>query len=198
MIAKRLTDLLVSATGLVVLAPLFFVIAIVIRIDSVGPIFFRQKRVGRHGSAFEIIKFRTMHVDAERLGLQITVGKDQRVTKTGRFLRRYKLDELPQLINVTIGDMSLVGPRPEVPKYVDCYPPEIRKIVFSVRPGITDQASIEFRDEANYLSRSADPEQTYVKEVLPIKLGYYTRYVESRSFLGDIRIICKTILAVLS
>lgn len=197
MIAKRLFDLLASGVGLLALAPVLLGIALAIKLESHGPVFFRQERVGRFGKTFRIHKFRTMVTDAERRGLQITVGTDARVTKVGAVLRKHKLDELAQLIDVFIGDMSLVGPRPEVPRYVGCYPAEARKIVLSVKPGITDRASIEYKDENEILGRSKDPHKAYVDEVLPIKIGYYIDYVETRSFWGDIRIIYATLLAIL-
>lgn len=195
---KRFFDICASGVGLIALAPFLILIAILIRLDSVGPVFFRQERVGQFGRLFRIHKFRSMVVDAETQGMQITVGADSRVTRVGVFLRRYKLDELPQLIDVLFGDMSLVGPRPEVPRYVACYPNDLKEIVLSVRPGITDRASIEFKDENEILSRSIDPHQAYVSEVLPIKLGYYADYVRSRTMLGDIGIIFLTIRAIVS
>lgn len=193
---KRGFDLLASFIGLLVLAPLLLALAILIKIDSPGPVFFRQERVGRYGKVFRIHKFRTMVTDAERKGLQITVGTDARVTRTGHALRKYKLDELPQLIDVLLGDMSLVGPRPEVPRYVACYPENIRSIVLSVRPGITDRASIEYKDENRILGLADDPNRAYIEEVLPVKLRYYVDYVANRSFVGDLRIIFSTILAI--
>jgi len=195
--AKRVFDWLASSVGLVLLAPLLFVLAVWIKLDSPGPVFFRQERVGKGGSVFRIHKFRTMVTDAERLGLQITVGADVRVTRVGQWLRKYKLDELPQLLDVWLGHMSLVGPRPEVPRYVACYPADIRDVVLCVRPGITDRASIEFKNENEILGRAADPDQTYIKEVLPIKLRYYVEYVNSRTLLGDIELIFLTLKAIL-
>lgn len=193
---KRSFDLLASSVGLLMLAPLLLLLAVLIRIDSPGSVFFRQERVGRHGRTFRIHKFRTMVKDAERTGLQITVGADTRVTRVGAILRSYKLDELPQLIDVVLGDMSLVGPRPEVPRYVACYPNGIRDIVLSVRPGITDRASIEYKDENRILGLAGDPHRAYVEEVLPVKLAYYVDYVSNRSFLGDLRIIFATLFAI--
>lgn len=193
---KRLFDFCASASGLIILSPILILVAVLIRLDSHGSIFFRQERVGQFGRIFKIHKFRTMVVDAEARGMQITVGADPRVTRVGAFLRRYKLDELPQLIDVLVGDMSLVGPRPEVPRYVACYPQAVKELVLSVRPGITDRASIEFKDENEILGRATDPHQAYVNEVLPIKLGYYAEYVRNRSLLGDIRIIISTIQAI--
>lgn len=196
MTVKRIFDLFASACGLVLLSPLFVLIAILIKSDSKGEVFFRQERVGMKGRLFRIHKFRTMSVEAERKGLQITVGSDRRITRVGAVIRKYKMDELPQLIDVLLGDMSLVGPRPEVPKYIACYPERIRDKVLSVRPGITDWASIRFKDENKILGEASDPEAAYIKEVLPIKQAYYVEYVESRSFFGDIFIIFSTIAAI--
>lgn len=193
---KRLFDFCASGVGLILLSPILLLIAALIRLDSHGPIFFRQERVGKFGQLFKIHKFRTMVVDAEARGMQITVGVDPRITKVGEFLRRYKLDELPQLIDVLFGDMSLVGPRPEVPRYVACYPQAMKELVLSVRPGITDRASIEFKDENEILAHAVDPHHAYVTEVLPIKLGYYADYVHNRTLLGDIGIIFLTLKAI--
>lgn len=194
--AKRLFDWLASTFGLLALAPLLLLLAVWIKLDSPGPVFFRQERVGRGGKLFRIHKFRTMVTDAERRGLQITVGSDARVTRVGQWLRKYKLDELPQLLDVWLGHMSLVGPRPEVPRYVACYPADVRDVVLSVRPGITDRASIEFKDENEILGRAPDPHLAYVNEVLPIKLRYYVDYVAHRSFWSDIGIIFATVRAL--
>lgn len=194
--AKRLFDWLASTCGLLVLAPLLVLLAVWIKLDSPGPVFFRQERVGRGGKLFRIHKFRTMVTDAERRGLQITVGADARVTRVGQWLRKYKLDELPQLLDVWLGHMSLVGPRPEVPRYVACYPAGVRDVVLSVRPGITDRASIEFKDENEILGRAVDPHVAYVQEVLPIKLRFYQDYVANRSFWSDVGIILSTLKAL--
>lgn len=194
--AKRLFDWLVSVVGLLLLLPLLLLLALCIKIDSPGPVFFRQERVGQFGRLFRIHKFRTMVTDSERLGLQITVGSDARVTRVGHWMRKYKLDELPQLLDVWLGHMSMVGPRPEVPRYVGCYPTDLRDVVLSVRPGITDRASIEFKDEHEILGRAADPNIAYVNEVLPIKLRYYVEYVNTHSFWGDILLILKTLIAL--
>ena len=193
MIVKRLFDLFFSLIGIILLLPIFILIAVWIKLDSQGPVFFRQQRVGQFGKTFHIFKFRTMCLFAEAKGKQITVGKDPRITRCGIFLRRYKLDELPQLINVILGEMSLVGPRPEVPKYVALYPSIMLDQVLSVPPGITDYASIEYRDENSILGRAADPERTYIEEVLPIKLVFYQRYVRERSLWIDIKLIIKTL-----
>jgi lipopolysaccharide/colanic/teichoic acid biosynthesis glycosyltransferase len=194
---KRLFDFAASSFGLILLTPIFILAALWIKIDSRGPIFFRQERVGFQGSFFRIHKFRTMVLDAEKKGKQITVGADSRITIVGSFLRKYKVDELPQLIDVFVGDMSLVGPRPEVPKYIDCYSDDEKHDVLSVKPGITDNASIEFRDESELLANSKDPEAAYINEVLPKKIALYRKYVKERSFFGDVAIIFKTIFLVL-
>jgi lipopolysaccharide/colanic/teichoic acid biosynthesis glycosyltransferase len=193
---KRIFDIAVSTIALLLLSPLFVVIALWIKLESPGPVVFRQERIGRGGRMFRIHKFRTMRVDAERAGPQLTVGADPRITRAGALLRRYKLDELPQLLNVLAGSMSLVGPRPEVPRYVALYPPELRTLVLSVRPGITDEASIEFRDENALLAGASDPEHCYVHEVLPRKLEFYARYARSHSLGGDLRILAKTVMKV--
>jgi len=194
---KRLFDFIASFYGLILLSPIFVLAALWIKIDSRGPVFFRQERVGFQGSLFRIHKFRTMVLDAEKKGKQITVGTDSRITTAGVFLRKYKLDELPQLIDVLVGDMSLVGPRPEVPKYIDCYSDNEKHDVLSVKPGITDNASIEFRDENELLASSKDPEATYIYEVLPKKISLYRKYVRERSFFGDVAIIFKTIFLII-
>jgi len=196
LILKRWFDLLASGLGLIALSPLLMFIALLIKLDSKGPVFFRQERVGRFGKIFRIHKFRTMITDAERKGLQITVGADARVTRVGGALRKYKLDELPQLIDVLLGDMSLVGPRPEVPRYVAFYPEETKDVVLSVRPGITDWASIEYKDENRILGLAEDPHCAYVEQVLPVKLGYYVDYVRRRTFWGDLKIILATLVAI--
>lgn len=197
MLAKRCFDLLFTIPGLIFLSPLFIVIAVWIKLDSTGEVFFRQKRVGLHGRIFEILKFRTMIAEAPKQGLQITVGQDNRITRCGYILRKYKLDELPQLINVLIGDMSLVGPRPEVPRYIAEYTKRERDIVLSVRPGITDNASIAYRDESSVLAQASSPEETYIQEILPIKISYYIDYVHNRSLWNDFIIIWRTFAAIL-
>jgi lipopolysaccharide/colanic/teichoic acid biosynthesis glycosyltransferase len=195
-VAKRLFDLLAAGAGLLVLAPLLLAVALWVRLDSQGPVLFRQLRIGRHGVPFEIYKFRTM-ADRPDGGRQLTVGQDPRVTRAGRFLRHYKLDELPQLLNVLEGTMSLVGPRPEVPRYVECYPPAVRNTVLSVRPGVTDLAAILYKDESAILGQARDPERAYVDTILPVKLEYYQRYVRERSFWLDLQIIFRTLAAIL-
>jgi len=197
MLAKRLFDLLFTIPGFLLLAPFMLIIAIWIRLDSKGPVFFRQERVGQFGKQFRILKFRTMCIDAEAKGRQITVGNDPRITKSGTFLRKYKLDELPQLLNVIKGEMSLVGPRPEVPRYVAMYPEDTRQIVLSVPPGITDFASIEYKDENDILGAAANPDKAYIEEILPAKLGYYLRYVQTRSLKLDFMLIVKTIRKII-
>lgn len=192
---KSAFDFLAAFCGLVLLSPVFVAIAILIRIDDPGPVFFRQERVGRHGRPFRIHKFRTMVTNGDP-SRQLTIGDDARITRIGRFLRKTKLDEFPQLIDVIAGNMSLVGPRPEVPRYVAMYPADLRKIVLSVKPGITDLASIEYRDESAMLASAVDAEAFYVEQVLPAKLAYYRRYVETRTFWGDIRIILRTLAAI--
>lgn len=194
MIVKRLIDLLGATFGLVLLAPLFLLIGLCIKLDSPGPVIFRQERVGRHGKTFLIWKFRSMQVSSSP-GPLVTVAADARITKVGRYIRRYKLDELPQLVNVLLGDMSLVGPRPEVAKYVALYSAEQRRKVLSVSPGITDPASILFINESEVLGRYADPESAYVHEILPKKLQIYEEYVQNRTLVGDICILLRTLLA---
>lgn len=193
MAVKRLFDFSASLAGLVLLAPFLAGIAFAIRLESPGPAFFLQERVGYRGRPFRIIKFRTMRRTAPSEGPQITVGADPRITRVGGLLRKSKLDELPQLINVLKGEMSLVGPRPEVPAFMERYLPEQRALILSVRPGITDFAAIEFSDEAEILARAANPEEAYVSEVMPRKFALYKRYVEERSFWLDLRLIGGTL-----
>ena len=195
--STRLFDIAFAALALLLLCPVLLAVALWVRLDSPGPVFFRQQRVGQGGQPFGIYKFRTMHTGAEAVGPQITVGQDVRITRAGTWLRRSKLDELPQFLNVLRGDMSVVGPRPEVPRYVAQYPAEMRQSVLSVRPGITDLASIAFRNESDLLARSPDPERTYVEQILPTKLRYAQQYVHTRSLWLDLQIIAWTVLAVL-
>ena len=195
--AKRVFDILFSSLGLVLLIPVFVGISTLIIIDTKGPIFFRQERVGRHLRNFKIHKFRTMIVNASDFGPSITIDLDPRVTRVGKILRKYKLDELPQLIDVLLGDMSFVGPRPEVPKYVEAYSELDKKVIFSVKPGITDKASIEFRNENELIANASDADHVYIEKILPIKLMYYHEYVETRSLWLDIKIIFKTIRLIL-
>jgi lipopolysaccharide/colanic/teichoic acid biosynthesis glycosyltransferase len=194
---KRLFDLLVACAGLVLLSPVLIAIAVAIKLDSPGPVFYRQHRVGRGGTPFRIHKFRTMLHNPNDRGPQITAGADPRITRVGVFLRRTKLDELAQLIDVLQGSMSLVGPRPEVPRYVALYPRELRDKVLSVRPGITDIASIEFRDESALLAKAADPEQEYVNVVMPEKLRLAASYVDRASFATDLHLIVRTLAMLL-
>lgn len=191
--AKRVFDVVAASLGLLLLAPLFVLVALAIRATSPGPVFFRQERVGLAGRRFRIVKFRTMRRDAETTGSQLTVGGDVRITTVGAVLRRTKIDELPQLINVLRGEMSLVGPRPEVPRYVAHYD-ERQRHVLSVRPGITDPASIAFKDENDLLSAAADPEEQYLCEVMPRKLEMNLAYLERRSLTSDVAIIVSTLL----
>lgn len=194
---KRSFDLFFSVLGLIILAPVLVMIAIWIAFDSKGSVFFKQKRVGQYGNEIAVYKFRSMVTDGESKGLKITVGRDPRITDSGHFIRKYKIDELAQLINVINGTMSLVGPRPEVQEYIDVYPQEIKEKVLSVKPGITDFASIEFKDENSLLEGAIDPHQTYMNEILPIKQKYYLQYVDQQSIWLDIKLIFKTIIAII-
>ncbi|MEU5724515.1 sugar transferase [Micromonospora sp. NPDC047738] len=191
---KRLFDVVVAAAALILCAPVLAVIALAIRLDDGGPVLFRQERAGRAGRSFHIRKFRTMRAGP---GAAVTADTDARITRVGRLLRASKLDELPQLFDVLIGHMSLVGPRPEVRRYVDCWPPLARWRILSVRPGITDPASITYRNESTELARAPQPEEYYVSVVLPRKVEMYVRYVETRSFLGDLLILARTVQAVI-
>lgn len=193
--SKRVFDLVTALAGVLLLSPLLLAIALWIKWDSAGPVLYRQQRVGRGGALFTIYKFRTMHQRHDS-GPELTVGADPRVTHAGALLRRYKLDELPQLFNVINGSMSLVGPRPEVPRYVALYPEPLRRIVLSVAPGITDWASIMYKDENAVLARAGDPERAYIDTVLPAKLHYYVRYVRERTFWIDVKIIMRTLAAI--
>lgn len=194
-IGKRLFDLTVSSVAIVLLSPVFLLIAILIKLDSKGQVFFLQSRVGKDEKVFQIYKFRTMVVDAEKLGKQITVGRDPRITRVGHYLRKYKIDELPQLFNVFNGSMSFVGPRPEVPRYTALYNSEQREVL-RVRPGITDLASIKYRDENEVLAQSENPEKTYIEEVMVDKLQLNLDYIQNRSFWVDIKIIFQTIYKI--
>ena len=194
---KRLFDITASGLGLLVLSPLFLVLAVWIKLDSPGPVFYRQVRVGRGNKDFRLFKFRSMHVGSDKKGLITVGGHDPRVTRSGYYIRKYKLDELPQLINVFIGDMSLVGPRPEVRKYVDLYTPE-QLHVLDVRPGITDMASIRYRNENELLEQAADPEQYYRDVVMQDKLRINLEYVADHSFIKDLKIIFMTFKAVVA
>lgn len=189
----RFLDIFFSSIGLIVLLPLFLVVGLWIKIDSKGPFFYKQKRVGKNNIDFSLYKFRSMIIDADKKGLLLTVGgRDPRVTKSGYFIRKYKIDELPQLINVLKGDMSLVGPRPEVRKYVDMYNDEQKKVL-TVRPGITDYASIEYVNENNILSVSDNPEKTYIEEIMPAKIALNMKYINHQSLKEYFKIIFLTI-----
>lgn len=194
---KRSFDFLCASAGVIVLLPALIFIACWIKCDSKGPIFFKQKRVGQFGKPIEVYKFRSMIIDAESKGLKITVGKDPRITRSGKFIRKYKIDELAQLINVINGSMSLVGPRPEVQEYIDEYPAGIKGRVLTVKPGITDIASIEFKDENAMLEGVSNPNEVYIKDILPIKQQYYLQYIDEQSFLLDLKLIFKTIIAII-
>ncbi len=196
MTRKRLFDLTFAVPGLFLLSPLFFVVALLIKFDSPGPVFFRQVRLGLHGRPFRIYKFRTMVDRRGRNEVNLTLGEDGRITGIGGILRKFKVDEFPQLINVLKGEMSLVGPRPEVPEYVKEYPPDARAVVQSVQPGITDFASIEYKDENLLLGTADDPERVYIEQILPIKVAYYTKYVQESSLSLDLRLILATVKAV--
>lgn len=191
--AKRVVDLLLASIGLVLLSPALLAAMAWVRLDSPGPVFFRQERVGRHGHVFRIHKLRTMRADAVMQGPAVTGHEDARVTRAGRWLRHYRIDELPQLIDVLGGHMSLVGPRPEVPRFVALYPPELRARVLNVRPGITDPAALEFVDEGALLAGSADPERTYVEAILPRKLMRQAEYVERATWLSDLAVLVRTL-----
>lgn len=193
---KRAMDIVISGGALAVLWPVLLLIAVAIKIDDPGPVFYRQVRVGKDGREFRIFKFRTMVVDADKKGLQITVGRDNRITRMGRLLRKTKLDELAQLINVFVGEMSFVGPRPEVPKYVNLYTPYQRQVLL-VRPGITDYASIAYRNENDMLEGAEDPEKMYIDVIMPDKIELNMKYLHEISPLADIRLIFSTIAAVI-
>lgn len=196
---KRIFDLIFTVPGLIVLLPFFIIIAVWVKMDSIGPVFYRQERVGRSGKLFRIYKFRTMVVDAHKTGRAITVGEDPRITRSGAVLRKYKLDELPQLINVVKGQMSLVGPRPEVPHYVNMYTPE-QRAVLEIMPGITDPASIKYRNENELLAAATDaegmavdPEYIYVHEIMPDKIKINLDYAARANVFSDFEIIIRTI-----
>lgn len=190
---KRIFDVICSSLGLIVLSPMLIIVTILIKKGSDGPVFFKQIRVGENEKEFLILKFRTMVVDAEKLGKQITIGNDSRITKIGILLRKYKLDELPQLINVFKGEMSLVGPRPEVPRYVKLYTEEQRKVL-KIKPGITDLASLRYKDENELLGDKQDPEAFYISTVMPDKLSLNLEYMKKNNVIFDIYIIIKTIV----
>lgn len=192
---KRFFDLILSFIGLLIIVPILFLITILIKISSSGPVFYKQVRVGKNNKDFKIFKFRTMHVNAHKKGLLTVGGRDPRVTSIGYYLRKFKLDELPQLINVFKGDMSFVGPRPEVRQFVNLYS-EIQKKVLNVKPGITDLASIEFRNENEILSKEEDPNQYYIDYIMPKKLEINLKYINQRNLLKDFVVIIKTIKVI--
>ena len=196
LIVKRAMDIVLSACALAILWPLLLLIALAIWIDDPGPVFYRQVRVGRNGKTFRIFKFRSMVMDADKKGLAITVGRDSRITRVGAVLRKTKLDELAQLLNVLFGQMSFVGPRPEVPKYVELYTPYQRQVLL-VRPGITDYASIAYRNENDLLAGAPNPETMYIEQIMPDKIELNMKYLREISPLADIRLILKTIVAVI-
>ena len=192
---KRLCDIVLSGLGLLVLCPVMLVIAVWIKLDSKGPVFYRQTRVGKDGVDFRIYKFRSMRTGSDKGSLITIGGRDSRITRSGYYIRKYKLDELPQLINVFKGDMSLVGPRPEVRRYVDLYTQE-QKAVLSVRPGITDYASIEYMDENVLLEKSADPDKTYIEEIMPAKIKLNMRYINNPTLAEYLKLIFLTVLKI--
>ena len=194
---KRLFDILASGCGLLVLSPIFIIVAIWIKLDSPGPVFYRQIRVGRHNKDFRIFKFRSMRVGSDKGSLVTIGGRDPRVTRSGYFIRKFKIDELPQLINVFTGDMSLVGPRPEVRHYVNYWTPEQMGVV-DVRPGITDPASIRFRNENELLEKAQDPERYYIDVIMQEKIKLYLEYVEKSSFWYDIKLIFQTFKVIIT
>ncbi|HMS64801.1 MAG TPA: sugar transferase [Ignavibacteria bacterium] len=192
---KRVFDILFSFLGIIILSPVFLIIAIIIKADSKGPVIYKQVRVGRSGKDFSLLKFRTMRTDSDKEGLLTVGGRDSRITKSGYNLRKYKADEFPQLINVFKGDMSFVGPRPEVRKYVNLYSESQRKVL-DVRPGITDIASIKYRNENELLESSKDPENYYINEIMPDKIRLNLEYLKNRSFFKDLKIIFQTFGAI--
>ena len=194
---KRLFDIVCSFIGIVILLPVFIVISLFVMLDSRGGIFYRQVRVGKNNKDFFLLKFRTMQTGADKKGLLTVGSKDSRVTRVGYYLRKYKLDELPQLFNVLFGSMSLVGPRPEVRKYVDLYNKEQQQVL-SVKPGITDYASIEYANENEILAKAENPEQTYINEIMPHKLLLNLKYIHEQGFVTDVKIIFKTIGKIVS
>ncbi|HEY1038945.1 MAG TPA: sugar transferase [Bacteroidia bacterium] len=194
---KRIFDIVASFIGLLLLLPFLLVISMLIVIDSRGGIFYRQVRVGKNNIDFKLFKFRTMATGSDKKGLLTVGGRDSRITKIGYYLRKYKLDELPQLLNVLVGDMSLVGPRPEVRKYVDMYNAEQLKVL-NAKPGITDYASIEYSNENELLAKSSDPEKTYIEEVMPAKLLLNQKYISEQGLGTDIKIIFRTIGKIIS
>ena len=196
--AKRLFDLVGASLALLLLSPLLLLVALAIRLDSPGPVFFRQERVGRGGVPFRIHKFRTMRADAPALGPQVTVGQDVRITRVGHWLRSRRIDELPQFIDVLLGRMSLVGPRPEVPRFVAHYPAALAAQVLAVRPGITDPAALAHIDEASLLAGSPDPERTYIDQILPHKLALQAQYASRATLWSDLAVLWRTLRVLLA
>ena len=194
---KRAFDIFFSLSAIILLLPFYMVIAMFILLDSKGGVFYKQQRVGKGNIDFGLFKFRTMRQDAHKQGLLTVGGRDPRITNVGYFLRKYKLDELPQFINILNGEMSFVGPRPEVRKYVDMYNKE-QMHVLDIKPGLTDYASIEYMDENDLLAQSDDPEQTYIEEIMPAKLEHNMRYIQDQSFITDFKIILRTIAKIIS
>jgi len=192
--AKRIVDIVIAVSLLILLSPVFLIVGFLILCSSPGPLFYRQKRVGRDGRIFDIYKFRTMYCDADKRGPSVTSADDCRITRIGRRLRSYKLDELPQFLNVLRGDMSLVGPRPQVPQYVKHFDPRMRDVVLGVRPGITGPTALVFRREEDILANREDREAFYIDRVIPVKLGMDVQYVQTRSFWEDIKILSETAL----
>ena len=194
---KRLFDILVSGIGLICLSPLLLIVAIWIKLDSPGPVFYRQVRVGRYNKDFRIFKFRSMRIGSDKGSLVTIGGRDPRITRSGYFIRKFKIDELPQLINVLIGDMSLVGPRPEVRRYVNYWTVE-QMHVLDVRPGITDPASIKYRNENELLAQAEDPEKYYIEVIMQEKIKLYLEYTEKSSFWYDIKLIIQTFRVIIT
>lgn len=193
---KRFFDIVVSLLGILVTSPILLVVALLIKLTSKGPVFYKQERIGKNEKPFRILKFRTMVVNADTQGLKITVDGDKRITGVGEFLRKSKLDELPQLFNVLFGQMSLVGPRPEVAEYVNLYTEEQRKVL-SVRPGITDYASVCFRNENEILAQAEDPQKEYIEHIMPLKLRYNQKYIEEMGVFTDLKLIFLTVYVIL-
>ncbi len=193
---KRFFDIVVSLLGILITSPILLVVSLLIKLTSKGPVFYKQERIGKDEKPFFILKFRTMVVNADQQGLKITVGGDKRITGVGKFLRKSKLDELPQLFNVFAGQMSLVGPRPEVAEYVALYNEEQRKVLI-VRPGITDYASVCFRNENEILAEAEDPQKEYIEHIMPLKLRYNAKYIEEMSVWTDLKLIFLTIYVIL-
>lgn len=189
---KRFFDLFFAIPGFLLLSPFFYLAALAIKLDSPGPVFFRQIRVGRQGHYFRLVKFRTMLANAEKMGPQITVGQDSRITRLGKLLRKTKVDELPQLFNVLAGDMSLVGPRPEVPRYVSLYSQEDKRVL-ELMPGITDPASIKYHQESEILAESSDPERTYIEVIMPEKIEINLAYALEATVFSDFKVVLETL-----